>query len=54
MTSESVELRINKSMWRAKHRLDSRGLKMAPEKTEALLVTDRKILSVPEDHSQRA
>ena len=29
------ELRINDTLWRAKRRLDSRGLKMAPEKTEA-------------------
>ena len=36
-----LELRINESLWRAKRWLDSRGLKMAPEKTEALLVTDR-------------
>ena len=37
-----LELRINESLWRAKRWFDSRGLKMAPEKTEALLVTDRK------------
>ena len=36
------ELRINESMWRAKRWLDGRGLKMAPEKTEAFLVTDRR------------
>ena len=37
-----LELRINDSLWRAKRWLDSRCLKMAPEKTEALLVTDRR------------
>ena len=37
-----LELRINDSLWRAKRWLDSRGLKMAPEKTEALLVSDRR------------
>ena len=37
-----LELRINDSLWRAKRWLDSRGLKMAPEKTEASLVTDRR------------
>ena len=37
-----LELRINESLWRAKRWLDSRGLKMAPEKTKALLVTDRR------------
>ena len=36
-----LELRINDSLWRAKRWLGSRGLKMAPEETEALLVTDR-------------
>ena len=36
-----LEFRINQSLWRAKRWLDSRGLKMAPEKTESLLVTDR-------------
>ena len=36
-----LEVRINESLWRAKRWLDSRGLKMALEKTEALLVTDR-------------
>ena len=35
-----LELRINESLWRAKRWLDIRCLKMAPEKTEALLVTD--------------
>ena len=29
-----LELRINESLWRAKSWFDSRGLKMAPEKTE--------------------
>ena len=37
-----LELRINDSLWRAKRWLDSRCLKMAPEKNEALLVTDRR------------
>ena len=37
-----LELRINDTLWRAKRWLDSRGLKMAPEKTGALLVTDRR------------
>ena len=30
-----LELRINDTLWRAKRWLDSRGLKMATEKTEA-------------------
>ena len=42
-----LELRINESLWRAKRWLDSRGLKMAPEKTEALLVTDRRSFQYP-------
>ena len=37
-----LELRINESLWQAKRWLDGRGLKMAPEETEALLVTDRR------------
>ena len=37
-----LKLRINDSLWRAKRLLDSRCLKMAPTKTEALLVTDRR------------
>ena len=37
-----LDLRINGSLWREKRWLDSRGLKIAPEKTEALLVTDRR------------
>ena len=37
-----LELRINKSLWRAKRWLASSGLKMAPEKTEASLITDRR------------
>ena len=37
-----LELRINDTLWRAKCWLDSTGLKMAPLKTEALLVTDRR------------
>ena len=36
-----LELRINDSLWRANRWLDSRCLKMAPKKTEALLVTDK-------------
>ena len=35
-----LELRMNRSLWRAKRWLDSRGLKMAPDKNETLLVTD--------------
>ena len=42
-----LELRINDSLWRAKRWLDSRDLKMAPEKTEALLVTDRRSFQYP-------
>ena len=42
-----LELRINDSSWRAKRWLDSRCLKMAPEKTEALLVTDRRSFKYP-------
>ena len=42
-----LELRINVSLWRAKRWLDSRCLKMAPEKTEALLVTDRRSFQYP-------
>ena len=42
-----LELRINDSLWRAKHCLDSRGLKMAPETTKALLVTDRRSFQYP-------
>ena len=34
-------------VWRAKRWLDSRGLKMATEKTEVLLVTDRKSFQYP-------
>ena len=41
------ELKINTSLWRAKRWLDSRCLKMAPEKTEALLVTDRRSFQYP-------
>ena len=37
----TLELTIKESLWRAKRWMDSRGLKMDPEKTEALLVTDR-------------
>ena len=42
-----LELRINESLWRAKRWLNSRGFKMAPEKTEALLVTDRRSFQFP-------
>ena len=42
-----LDLLINDSLWRAKRWLDSRGLKMAPEKTEALLVTDRRSFQYP-------
>ena len=37
-----LELRFNESLCRAKRWLDSIGLKMALEKTEALLVTDKR------------
>ena len=37
-----LELRIKEILWQAKHWLDSRCLKMAPEKTESLLITDRR------------
>ena len=42
-----LELRINESLWRAKRWMDSRGLKIAPEKTEPLLVTDRRSFQYP-------
>ena len=42
-----LELRINDSLWRAKRWLDSRCLKMTPEKTETLLVTDRRSFKYP-------
>ena len=49
-----LELRINESLWQAKRWLDSRCLKIAPEKTEALLVMDRRSFQypkiVPGDH----
>ena len=35
-----LELRINERLWWAKRCLNSRGFKITPEKTEALLVTD--------------
>ena len=44
---EILELRINDSLWRAKRWLDSRCLKMALEKTEALLVTDSRSFKYP-------
>ena len=42
-----LELMINESLRRAKRWLDSRGLQMAPEKTEALLVTDMRSFQYP-------
>ena len=42
-----LELRINKSLWRAKRWLDRRSLKIAPEKTEDLLVADRRSFHYP-------
>ena len=42
-----LELRINESLRRAKRWLDSRGLKMTPENTEALLVTGRRSFQYP-------
>ena len=42
-----LELRINESLRWAKRWLDRRGLKMAPEKTEAFLVTDRRSFQYP-------
>ena len=42
-----LELRFNERLWRAKRWLDSTGLKMAPEKTEALLVTNRRSFQCP-------
>ena len=44
-TSENfriLEVRINEILWREKRWLDSKSLKMAPENTETLLVTDRR------------
>ena len=41
------ELRVNDSLWREKRWLDSRCLKMAPEKSEALLVTSRRSFQCP-------
>ena len=42
-----LELRINDSLWQAKRWLDCRGLKMAPENTEALLVTGKRSFHYP-------
>ena len=42
-----LKLRINETLWRAKRLLDSRGLKMAPKKTEALLVTGSRSSQYP-------
>ena len=51
-----LEPRVNDSLWQEKRWLDSRGLKMAPEKTEALLVTERRPFQYPEialeEHSE--
>ena len=41
------ELRINDSLWREKRWMDNRCMKMAPEKTEASLVTDRRSFQYP-------
>ena len=42
-----LELRINESLWWSKRWFDSRCLKMAPEKTEALLVKARRSFQCP-------
>ena len=42
-----LELMINESLWRANCWLYNRGLKMIPEKSEALLVTDRRSFQYP-------
>ena len=42
-----LELRINESLWWAKRWFDSRGLKMAPDQTEALLGMDRRSFQYP-------
>ena len=42
-----LAFRINESLWRPKRCLDSRGLKMAPGKTEALLVTLKRSFHYP-------
>ena len=42
-----LELRINESLGLANRWLDSRGLKMASEKTETLLVTNRRFFQYP-------
>ena len=42
-----LELRINDTLWRTKRWLDSRCLKMAPEKTEAFLFRDRRSFKYP-------
>ena len=44
-----LELRINESLWRVKRWLDTRGLEMALEKTEALLVTDKRSYNLPQN-----
>ena len=48
-----LELRINESLWRSKRWLDSRCLKMTPEKIEALLVTDRRSFKYPKQLDRR-
>ena len=40
-------LRMNGSLWSAKHWLDSRSLRMAPKKTDDLLVTDKSSFQYP-------
>ena len=42
-----LEKRINESLWRAKRLLDSTCQKMAPDKTEALLITNRRFFQFP-------
>lgn len=43
----ALKLRIDESLWRVKRWLDSRGLDMAVQKTEAVLVTRRKKFEWP-------
>ena len=42
------ELRINESLWWVNRWLDARGLEMTLEKTEALLVTEKRSFSPPQ------
>ena len=44
---QQSRLRINESLWRVKHWLDAKGLEMALEKIEALLVTARRSFNPP-------